>query len=419
MYNTFTSELGKFATAVMNLRNVDSPLNPLPFILPFVRTPANIARYTFERTPFAPLVGQWRADIAAGGARADLALARMSTGTAVMLTAMDYAADGAISGDGPRGDDKTVRESLLRSGWQPYSAQIGDRWYSYNRADPFGAALGFAASITEAVQKGELDQNDVDEWQEVMAMSIAAVSQVTINKTYLEGFAEFVEVMSDPKRYSEKYVDDMIASFVPFTSLMNGIKNIDDPIAREAGTPAEAIQARIIGLSKNLPPRRTLWGDPISIESGLGRVYDVVTPIASRKQEVAPIDREIARLGKGPERIKKHTSFDGVQVNMKRWPQVYDEYVRLSGNELKHPAWGVGAKDFLNSVVSNKSPISAAYQIMSDDVRRDYIAGVVADYRQLAQYQMMNDPKHAKFASEVRHLKGLKQQSRMPVLTGE
>ena len=67
----------------MNMRNAGGPWNPLTFVLPFVRTPVNIARYAFERTPFAPLVGQWRADIAAGGARADLALARMSTGTAI------------------------------------------------------------------------------------------------------------------------------------------------------------------------------------------------------------------------------------------------------------------------------------------------------------------------------------------------
>jgi len=419
MYNTFTGELGNFGTAVMNLRNVDSPLNPLPFVLPFVRTPANITRYTFERTPFAPLVGQWRADIAAGGARADLALARMSTGTAMMMMAMDFATDGRISGQGPTKDDKTVREALTRSGWQPYSFQLGDRWYSYNRTDPFGTVLGLAASITEAVQKGELDEDDVDEWQEVVAMSIAAVSKVTINKTYLEGFAEFVEVMSDPGRYSEGYVNDLVASFVPMTSLMNSIKNVDDPYQREASTPFEAIQARIIGLSDNLPPRRNLWGEPISNMSGLGVVHDAISPVTSRKQEVDPVDREIVRLNKGPERIGKRTTFDGVNVSLKKWPKVYDEYVRLAGNELKHPAWEMGAKDYLNAVVTGKHAMSAAYQILSDDARRDFISTTVADYRKLAQYQIMNDPKFSQFAEEIKRTKGLMQNAKMPVLTGE
>ena len=419
MYATFTNSLGKFGSAIMKLRDVDSPLNPLPFILPFVRTPANITRYTFERTPFAPLVGQWRADLAAGGARADLALARMSTGTAIMMTAMDMASNGHISGAGPSGDDVTVRESLVRSGWQPYSVKVGDRWYSYNRTDPFGTTMGLAASIVESVQKGELDEDDVDEWQEVMAMSIAATSQVVINKTYLEGFSNFVETMSDPKRYSERYVEDLVASFLPATALMYSMKNIHDPYQRDPSTPYEAIQARIAGLSDSLPPRRNLWGEPVSTESGLGRVYDAVSPVASRLEKVNPIDREIVRLNKGPTKIAKKTVFDGARVSLKKFPAVYDEYVRLAGNELKHPGWGMGAKDFLNSVVSGKHALSSVYQIMSDEVRRDFIEGVVSDYRKLAQQQIMADPKHAAFAREVSKIKAAMQQSKMPVFTGE
>lgn len=415
MYSTFTNEVGWFGKAVMNLRDSGSPIGQLgvTLVLPFVRTPTNIARYTFERTPFAPLVGQWRADIAAGGARADLALARMSTGTAIMLTAMDWANDGSVSGAGP--SDNTEREALLRSGWQPYSMRIGDRWYSYNRADPFGATMGFAASITEAVNRGEVDQEDVDEWQEVMAMSIMAVSQVAINKTYMEGVSNVVEVMSDPKRYGEGYINNLIGSFVPFTALSGAVETAVDPTAREANSPWEAAQAKIAGLSENLPPRRDLWGDPIKSESDLGKVYDFTSPVAVRRENIDPIDREITRLGGGPQRIKKRGTFDGVPVSMKQYPDVYDEYVRLSGNGLKHPAWGMGAKDYLNAVVSGKHPMSAVWSLLPDEKRRDFIEGTVRDYRSLAQRQIMADPKFADFAAMVNHMRGAKQQSKMPV----
>jgi hypothetical protein len=59
-----------------------------------VRTPANILSYAIERTPLAPLVKMWREDVRAGGARADLALARMSTGTMILLTTADLAERG-------------------------------------------------------------------------------------------------------------------------------------------------------------------------------------------------------------------------------------------------------------------------------------------------------------------------------------
>lgn len=417
LYNTFTNDVGSFGRGIMNLRNIDSPLNPAMFVLPFVRTPVNIARYAFERSPFAPLVGQWRADIAAGGARADLALARMSTGTAIMMTALDLADSGIISGAGPKSqEDRDVREAMMRSGWQEYSIKIGDRWYSYNRTDPFGMTVGLAASIAETVRKGEIDEDDVDEWYEVMAMSIAAVAQVAVSKTYLEGVAKVVEVISDPKRYSQSYVQDLIASFTPLTSLSAAVENVADPVQREANSPWEAVQARVIGLSKNLPPRRNLWGEELRNESQLGKIYDFASPVASRPEDVEPVDREIVRLGAGPQRIKKKTVFDGVEANLKFYPKVYDDYTRLAGNDLKHPAFGMGAKDYLNAVVSGKHPMSASYQIMSDVNRRAFIEGTISDFRKLAQREILSNPQHKNFAAEIAQLKQIHLNSKMPVL---
>jgi len=412
LYQTFTNEMGRFGSTIMHLRNIDAPLNPTILILPFVRTPVNIARYVFERTPFAPLVSQWRADIAAGGARADLALARMSSGTAIMLAAMDYADTGLITGEGPKNINE--REALLRQGWQPFSVKVGDRWYSYNRVDPFGMTVGFAASISEAVKKGEIDEDDVDEWQEVAAMSIAAVSQVAISKTFLEGFSNFVGVMSDPKRHSESYIKQLFASFLPATSLNAAVKNFVDPIQREAGTPMEAVQARIAGLSDSLPPKRNLWGDEISTASGLGSIYDMLTPVASKPLVESPVDREIARMGDGPSRIQKKTLFDGVQVNFKKYPKAYDDYVRLAGNELKHPAWQMGAKDYLDAVVGGNHPMSISYKILSDEGRKAFIQNTISQYRGLAQQQVL--AMHPDFAQEIGRLKALQAANRLPVM---
>lgn len=422
LYQTFTNEVGAFGRAMMNLRNFgNSEAHPLgsmamTLILPFVRTPVNIARYAFERSPFAPLVGQWRADIAAGGARADLALARMSTGTAIMMWALDKADKGLISGDGPRGEDKEIREAMMRQGWQPFSWKVGDRWYSYNRTDPFGMTMGLAASIAEAVKKGEIDEEDVDEWWEVTAMAVAAVAQVTVSKTYLEGLSKFVEMVSDPKRYTRDYVMQTLASFTPAAALNASVKNIVDPVQREANTPAEQAMARIAGLSDKLPPRRTLWGEPIRADSGLGDVYDFFTPVQSKQQIESPVDKEIVRLGQGPDRITKRAPFNGVDANFRFYPKAYDDYVRLAGNDLKHPAWGMGAKDYLNAVVSGQHPMSAAYKVMGDESQRNFIRQTVSEYRQLAQRELLQMPEHRGFAEEIQRLQQNRQQQRMPYM---
>jgi hypothetical protein len=101
---------------------------------------------------------------------------------------------------------------------------------------------------------------------------------------------------------------------------------------------------------------------------------------------------------------------------MRMHPDVFDRYVELSGNELKHPAWGMGAKDFLNAVVSGQHSMSQVYKMMSDDSRREFIKSTVSDYRKLAQRQIMDDPKFAKFASEVQQLKQINMNMKMPVL---
>lgn len=419
LYNTFTNAPGGLGQALMSMRE---KVPAVTFVLPFVRTPVNIARYAFERSPFAPLVAQWRDDIAAGGARADLALARMATGTSIMTMALDWADTGVISGKGPA--NQAEREAMMRQGWQPYSVRVGDRWVSYNRTDPFGSLMGFAADSAEAIRRGEMDDDSVDEWQEVMAMGITAVSQVAVNKTYLRGLADFTNVMADPKRYGEGYVNNLVASFVPYTSLAGAVERVNDPVAREASTPWQAVNAKLLGLSEQLPPKRNLWGEEIRTESGLGKAYDFLSPAASREIKPTPIDTELMRLATSPtvgtsmppQRIAKKTSFDGVQVNFKNWPDVFDEYVRLAGNDVQHPAWGMGAKDYLNAVISGNSPMSTVYQTRSDEMKLAFISKTVADYRQIAQRAVLSDPRFEDFARHVAQLKADKMQRRMPVL---
>lgn len=419
LYSTFSNQPGAVGQAFLKLRE-RIPVST--FVLPFIKTPVNIARYTFERTPFAPLVGQWRADIIAGGARADIAMARMATGTAVMLTALDYADSGLISGAGP--EDSGQREAMTRQGWQPYSARVGNRWYSFSRADPFGSLLGFSADVAEKVRNGELNEDDVDEWQEVMAMGITAVSQTAINKTYLKGVASFVEVMQDPSRYSESYVNSMLASFVPYTSLMGSIERAADPVVRDAVGPWEVVNAKLAGLSSQLPARRNLWGEEIRAESGLGKTYDFFSPVQSREIKPTPIDKEIMRLapigaadnvdGAAPQRIGKRSYFQGVQVNFKEYPKVYERYVQLAGNELPHPAFKLGAKDLLNEIVSGRHSLSAVYKIRSDPMKLAFIKTIIDQYRTLAQQQVMQE--FPEFAAYVNDLKTEKMNSRLPVL---
>lgn len=403
LYQTFNNQPGAWGKAIMDARG---KIPPLALVLPFVRTPINILRYGLERGPFALLVRQWRADVAAGGARADLAIARMGTGSAIMGLAFDYAEAGVVSGRGP--SDPGARQALVRQGWQPYSIFVNGKWYSYNRMDPFGMTMGFAADFAETLRQGQpTRQEDVSQFNQILAGGIAMIGNNVVNKTYLQGFANFVTMMQDPTRYAEPYVNNLLASFVPYSGALRTAERFDDPTVRAArgmdedtlGGPLLAqIESGLPGLSQNLVPERDLWGKEIKPDNAYGRAYDVLSPVKVTTVKTSPVDAEMYRLGYTPTRIPLKASIVGVPIDMGRYPQAYDDWVRLAGNDLKLQQYdNLGAKDFLDRVITGKSGNwSQIYKIYSDGPeggKADFIKGVISEYRQAAANKVLSDPR--------------------------
>ena len=115
--------------------------------------------------------------------------------------------------------------------------------------------------------------------------------------------------------------------------------------------------------------------------------------------------------------IGKRADFAGAAVSFRDWPQAYEEYRRLAGNGAKHPEHGLGAKDFLDSVIRGRSPMSAAYRRMSDGPQGSkavFIRHTIGRYRRLAQQQVLRDRRFRDFAAYVQRLKTLKNNASIP-----
>jgi hypothetical protein len=321
-----------------------------------------------------------------------------------------------VSGKGP--DDPGEREARARQGQQPYSIKVGDAWYSFNRADPFGMTMGFAADMAELIRRREIEEDEMDEVNEVMAAGIASVANTAISKTYMKGLADFVEMLADPERYAPDYIANFMASFVPAASA--ALEGAIDPAARDANTLADHLAARIAGLSDKLPFKRDLWGEIVKPDSGMGTTYDALSPVAARQVKASPADAEITRLNLDIRKIAKKTSWDGVPVNLRDFPQVYERYVTLAGNELEHPAWGLGLKDLLDAVVSGKHELSEVYRMLPDTSnpseggKAAWIGQRVQEYRALARRAIADDPAFAEFAEAIAGSRARKDEKRNP-----
>ena len=369
-YQTFTNQLGQSGKAVENFRN------KVPYarvVMPFVRTPVNIMSYTFERTPLAPLSGAFREEIAAGGARRDLALGKLISGSMLMAVSADLALSGHITGAGPT--DPKMRNILRATGWQPYSLKVGDKYYAYNRLDPVGALLGLAADVSEIA--GQTTEADATELATAAAISVA---QNMASKTYLSGVSDFFDAFfsasTDPESSNHKlnrYLQRMVGSIVPAN-----IANIERVMSPEMSATygyIDRIKSRLPGYSDDLPPRRNIFGDPIVLEGGIGP--DIMSPIYTSTAKDDPVADEMVRqqvsIGM-PRRVIKNVELDAQQ---------YDRYILLySGIEAEY-----SLKERLSIMFDSRE-----YKNASDGPEGGkalMIKSVFTAYRDMAQAQML------------------------------
>ena len=326
-YQTFTNELGPAGQKTQELVSTAEQWTRENFnipsarvIMPFIKTPVNIMSYVGERTPLAPISKSIRDDIAAGGARRDLALARIATGSMIMAAAADLALSGQVSGGGPA--DPVLRQNLRNTGWQPYSIKVGDTWYSYNRLDPVGATIGMAADAAEILGQVGDDADAMD----ISAAMVVSVAQNVTSKTYLSGLSDFFEVMSssstDPEANNTKavqWIERLAGSMVP-----TGVAQVERTLSPELSATQGIIdkwRSRIPGLSEDLPPRRNIFGEPIVLEGGIGP--DIMSPVYTSSVKPDLVTDEIVRNRTRLTMPQKTMS--GIRLT----PEEYDQYIQI------------------------------------------------------------------------------------------
>jgi len=388
LYQTFTRPLGEAGQAFTRWANL---VTGGRIVFPFIRTPTNILKYSFgERTPLGLLSKNIRADLAAEGARGQLARTKMALGTAAMLTAMDMVYSGHLTGGGA--PDARSRDGMRRQGIQPWSIKVGDRYYQYSRVGGVGEILALGANIGEFAMWSLRETEDPTEIDEVMSAAALSFGEIFINKTYMQGLANVVEAVQDPERYGTNYVEKLAGSLVP--SGVAQVARASDPYLKEVNGMLEAVQSKTPGWGKGLPNVRDFWGREIEYRSGIGWMYDVMSPIYSTRENPNSIDKEMQRLEYYPGKPNRKVSFNGAVINLENHPWVYDRYVELSGNSTKDLVTGLGAFDELNALVEGAHPLSGVYASATDGPeggKVDMIQGIIAKHRVLARNQLLED----------------------------
>lgn len=330
--NTFTNP-NKVATALSRVRN---KIPGARYVVPFLNTPTNIIKYGFERTPFAMLSRQYKEEVSAGGVRAQIARGKVATGSMLMLVGGTLSMQGKVTGSAPA--DANLKKIWLEQN-QEYSFVINGedgskRFISYNRFEPLGMLFGFSADMAQIADKVAMGQMD-----EVASQAVMAISKNVTSKTWLRGVSELVEVLDDPDRYSEGYIRNFIAGFMP--NLINQTnKAFNDPYLREVDTTLDALKARAFG-SDTLPYRRNLWGEPIEPRGVFGdepgqSAINFLSPAYVKDVTGDPVNEAIIDDNIPISMPQKALSFPGVEEPVELTGEEYSRYVEIAG-KLSYP----------------------------------------------------------------------------------
>ncbi len=344
--NTFTDPL----TGKSVGRSLQEFVNRHPtarFIMPFVRTPVNLFKYTFERTPgFHKFTERYKQAVQAasipGGDTAQLAAvrARYMVGGMLWMSAGMAAYEGKITGGGPEQPDE--RAALLATGWKPYSFKQDNpdgsvTYTSFSRTDPFGLFLGIAGNLAEA--GGMLEQEEFDK---VAVLATIAVAENLTSKSYFTGLTSLVDAINRPEQKAGRLLEQFAGSFIPNVVAQTNVRGVfptestllpgesRDDVMREVDGVVQKLMSRLPGFSKELPARRNIFGEVVRYPHGYGP--DTISPFYANTSTPSPVDREIARLAERGFGVNMRSVFGDVG-GVKLTPEQKDRLIVLASRD--------------------------------------------------------------------------------------
>ena len=405
-------------------------------IVPFFRVPTNIGLATIERTPFAPLTSRFRDDFKYGGARRDLALAKMSLGTLAIVTLASYSAEGKLTGRGPT--RKANQEALKRMGWQPYSIV-----YDYDATDKSNSNAikklidkGFAVSIGKGDLKGKVyisyaglepvgamiamasDYAEYAKWHDTSSaftVNVAGVDydiesmflgagygvyQYMSEQPMLQGWKDISDVISGDKYETlQDRINGLIKQFGSvaiggspagaLNSLIASIERYTDPTIKNTKQTGKDLPLGIKGwyeayanyrnripwFNDDLPPRLNLWGQEEM--AGNGWFTEILLPTRVSKENYSYVDDYFAALS-SPINMPS-PRIQGVELTANQ----YHDYIKLyNAIEIN----GMNPRAFFGYTITQPF-----FQALNYDQKQNHLSTIHNQFLEQARMKMVGN----------------------------
>lgn len=226
-------------------------------------------------------------------------IAKPLVGSTIMALTYGLAMTGGLTGGGPSDPEKEA--ALKRTGWQPYSAKIGNQYISFSRMEPISSLLGIAADAAEGVKNGDLETGS-----KAFQKMWGSIMENLTSKTFLSGLEGFFSAWHDPVRYGPRWIKQLQSSAVPsmvgLVPLGAAAKAVDPVYRKTEAFTLSPLQAKIPFASKSLPAQLEPTGE--ERQRGGGTALErLVSPLArseEKRDPLAKVSEEMVKVGYVP-----------------------------------------------------------------------------------------------------------------------
>lgn len=222
-------------------------------LVPFYKTPVNLLSWIPYHTPGLHLLSKrMRVEIAEGGARRDMAHAKLITGSLLYAAAGALFANGMLTG----GTDPKDRQAMNDAQIGEYSVYLNGKWIQYNRTDPFGFMLGMIADAGYLYDKAPEQTRE-----QLTAGLILSLGNNVLSKTWATTLSDIFLLGKEPQRYQEGFFAKYASTLLPMGGLTRSVNERIDPHAREARSMVDVAMNTYLS-SKN-PVRLDDFGEEV------------------------------------------------------------------------------------------------------------------------------------------------------------
>jgi hypothetical protein len=274
-------------------------------VLPFARTPANVATRVAEYSPLGAASAAGEILVAAmkgKGISAELQrkiadrLGRSATGASAIAVGYYLAAQGKLNAGRPTTGSGKADEFDLE-GKTPNAVLINGKWHALNRFSPVGNLLTLGAHIYNATQDPNATAATVG------MRAVTGIGQNVTEQSFLRGTSDLIDAVKGAPGAPERYLENTAGSIVP--AAVSRIAGAVDPAVREVHGVSDALESRIPGLSKRLEPKVNQLGEDVEREQGLAATFFDPTNARTDRRAQDPLVGELARVGAQLTKLKR------------------------------------------------------------------------------------------------------------------